>query len=144
MGDEAHFGRGPKLPMTDEDWKRIKLGYDIINPISSGCGALNVTEEAVKADNGKPDMSLLSSISIIELSKVLSYGKEKYASHNWRKGFNWTRIIASCLRHIFAWLGGEDKDPETQLSHLSHAMCNLMFLVEFEHTHKDKDDRYKK
>ena len=35
-------------------------------------------------------------------------------------------------RHIFAWWGGEDKDPETGFSHLAHAACCLLFLMEFQ------------
>ena len=38
---------------------------------------------------------------------------------------------------------GEDKDPESGLSHLAHAACCIMFLLEFEKTHPELDDRYK-
>lgn len=53
------------------------------------------------------------------------------------------RPLAAALRHVFAFIGGEDKDPETSLSHLAHASCCLMFLLEFEDTKKELDDRYK-
>lgn len=97
----------------------------------------------IKHDGEKPDMSLLSSIAMTEVAKVMTFGKKKYAAHNWRGGFVWSRPAAAALRHIFAWLGGEDKDPETGLSHLAHASCCLMFLLEFEQTHKQLDDRHK-
>jgi len=97
----------------------------------------------IKHDQEKPDMSLLSSIAIFKIAQVMTYGKSKYSANNWRGGFKWSRVIAAALRHIFAWLGGEDKDPETGLSHLAHASCCLFFLLEFETTKPELDDRYK-
>lgn len=102
-----------------------------------------VEPSGLKYDQEKPDMSLLSNIALIKVAQVMSFGKRKYSANNWRGGIAWTRCLAACLRHVFAYLGGEDKDPETGLSHLAHAVCCLMFILEFEDTHKDLDDRYK-
>lgn len=96
-----------------------------------------------KFDQEKPDMSLLSPIALLKIAEVMTYGKKKYAAHNWRGGLAWSRIIAAAIRHILSWLGGESKDPETGLSHLAHASCCLMFLLEFEVTRPELDDRYK-
>jgi len=103
-----------------------------------------VVGSGVKHDQEKPDMSLLSGIAMTKIAEVMSFGKKKYSAHNWRGGFAWGRPLAASLRHIFAYISGEDKDPETGLSHLAHASCCLMFLLEFEETHKELDDRYKK
>jgi hypothetical protein len=73
----------------------------------------------------------------------MSFGAKKYSRDNWRGGFSWTRPLAASLRHIFSYIGGEDKDPETGISHLAHAVCCLFFVLEFEETHKELDDRYK-
>lgn len=97
----------------------------------------------VKHDSGKPDLSLLSTIATFKVAQVMTFGKQKYSAHNWRGAFAWSRPAAAALRHIFLWLGGEDKDPESGLSHLAHAACCLMFLLEFEDTHPEFDDRYK-
>lgn len=102
------------------------------------------TPTGIKHDQGKPDMSLLSSIALFKIAEVMSYGKTKYAAHNWRGGFIWSRPLAAAARHLYAYIGGEDKDPETGLSHLAHCACCLMFLLEFEETHKNLDDRFKK
>lgn len=96
----------------------------------------------VKYDSDKPNMSLLSSIAITELTKVLDFGAKKYSSHNWRKGISSTRLIAAALRHLFAYLGGETCDPETGLNHVAHAMCCCMFLLELVVTHPKLDDRF--
>ncbi len=99
--------------------------------------------EGKKHDDGKPPMALLSSVFLEEVSKVLAFGAKKYDPWNWKGGFVWSRVISAVLRHIFSWLKGEDKDPETGLSHLAHASCGLMFLVDFEVNKIGTDDRYK-
>lgn len=99
--------------------------------------------EGIKNDYGKPPVGLLSTAALIEMSKVLAYGEGHYGRHNWRKGIAWQRLINAALRHILAFNGGEDKDEATGISHIAHAMCMLMFLLEEEQTRVDLDDRYK-
>lgn len=100
------------------------------------------TKAGLKYDSDKPDMSLLSSVAIEELAKVLSFGKEKYAAHNWRKGISTSRLVGAALRHLFSYLKGESVDPETGLSHVAHAMCCCMFIIELNLTHPKLDDRH--
>jgi hypothetical protein len=96
-----------------------------------------------KHDNGKSRLDLLSSVWIFGVGEVLRYGAAKYAEQNWRKGIAYSRLAGAALRHVFAWLGGENDDPETGLSHLLHASCSLMFLYETSQTRPDLDDRWK-
>ena len=98
---------------------------------------------ALKFDDGKLPLHLLSTEAMNQTAAVLQFGADKYAAHNWRKGFAWSRPLAAAMRHITAFNAGEDKDPESGLSHLAHAACCIMFLLEFEKTHKELDDRYK-
>lgn len=100
-------------------------------------------KQGVKHDQGKPPLGLLPTSALVEVAKVLAFGKEKYAAHNWRKGFDWSRLIDASLRHITSYNDGEDKDPESNLSHLAHAACCIMFLLEFEKYKLGNDDRYK-
>ena len=94
-----------------------------------------------KFDQDKPRMDLLDSSALEELSKVLTFGAKKYAAHNWRKGITTSRLIAAALRHIFAYLGGQNNDPETGLSHIAHAMCCCMFILGLKNK-TEMDDRY--
>lgn len=96
-----------------------------------------------KHDAGKPPMGLLSGIALRGLATVLGFGKGKYAAHNWRGGIAWSRLIDACVRHLFAFIDGEDIDPESGLPHIDHLACDVMFLQEFYRTRKDLDDRYK-
>ena len=96
----------------------------------------------VKFDGDKPRMDLLDSYAIEQLAQVLTFGASKYAAQNWRKGISKSRLLAAAFRHLFAYLRGEDKDRESGLSHVAHAMCCCMFLLGLEHR-ADLDDRWK-
>lgn len=100
-------------------------------------------QEGIKYDQGKPDHSLHPPAALDEIAKVWVFGERKYASWNWANGFAWRRPAAAALRHIFAWLSGEDKDPESGLSHLAHACCCLFMLLHFEKHGIGEDNRHK-
>lgn len=95
-----------------------------------------------KHDDAKVDMSLLSPFAIEKIAQVMTFGKHKYTANNWRKGFPFTRLIAAVKRHINSYEKGEFLDPETGLSHLAHASCGLMMLLEFEETMPELNDVY--
>jgi hypothetical protein len=69
--------------------------------------------------------------------RVLEFGAKKYNEQgghsrntwNWAKGrgLGIPRVLAACLRHIFARMRGEINDPESGLPHLGHALCCLLF-----------------
>ena len=100
-------------------------------------------KEAMKFDQDKLPLNLLSTEAMNQTAAVLKFGAQKYAEHNWRGGFKWSRPLAAAMRHLTAFNDGEDRDPESGLSHLAHAACCIMFLLEFEKTHQELDDRYK-
>lgn len=102
-----------------------------------------VIADGRKDDEGKVPLGLMSGKALIEVSKVLLHGEKKYGRHNWRKGIEWQRLLNAAMRHVVAFNDGEDKDEETGLSHIAHAICALMFLLEEEETRRDLDDRYK-
>ena len=86
-----------------------------------------------KFDSTKPKMYLLPPKATVEVSKVLTFGAEKYDEENWRYLENaQNRYTGGALRHIFAHIDGELKDEETNCSHLAHAICCLMFKLELE------------
>jgi hypothetical protein len=94
-----------------------------------------------KYDSGKAPLSLIPPEALVAEAEVLAFGARKYAAHNWRGGFEWSRLIDAALRHITAF--GEDKDPESGLSHLAHARCCLGFLIAHEVNGLGHDNRYK-
>lgn len=103
------------------------------------------SKEAIKFDDGKVDWSLVPFEALEGMAQVLQFGAKKYAAWNWTEGggFKWTRLLGSCLRHLFAFARGEDVDPESGISHISHAQCNLLFLAYYIRNKEkfSKDDR---
>lgn len=85
--------------------------------------------EFKKNDEGKPEYEMLPLELLSGVNKILQYGAKKYSVNNWKKqDFQMSRAYNALLRHMIAFWNGEDKDKESGLSHLDHAMCNLLFL----------------
>lgn len=99
-------------------------------------------DKANKADEGKSMVELLPFEALVQVGQVLSFGAQKYAAHNWRKGMKWSRLLGAAIRHLFAWGRGETTDPESGLPHLAHAACCVLFLLSYEVTKTGEDDRY--
>lgn len=107
------------------------------------CMNLSSISELVRFFERGSEYQLLFDKWLILVTKVLMFGKIKYSAHNWRLGFNFTRVYDATSRHLIAYNSGELLDPESGLSHLGHASCGLMFSSELEATHAELDDRYK-
>lgn len=98
---------------------------------------------ALKFDAGKAPLELLPAPALEAIAEVLAFGALKYHSWNWARGFAWSRLIGAALRHLFAFARGEDRDPESGLSHLAHAGCCILFLITHERCKLGTDDRHK-
>lgn len=101
------------------------------------------SEGAVKHDGDKVRLDLLPPELVEGVGAVLTFGAHKYGARNWEKGMRWGRPFAALLRHLWAWWRGEEKDPETGMSHLWHAGCCLAFLIAYEQRQIGDDDRPK-
>lgn len=96
-----------------------------------------------KDDTGKLPLDLLAPEYLLLTAAVLQFGANKYEAYNWAKGMKWSRVFAALMRHMWAWWAGERNDPETNISHLGHASCCLMFLIAYEQRGTGEDDRPK-
>ena len=96
---------------------------------------------ALKADGNKLRYDLIPAGPLKEVVKILSYGSLKYDDRNWEKGMKWSRPFGAAMRPLWAWWGGETLDEDTGCSHVAHAAVNLLFLLEFENTKPEFDDR---
>jgi hypothetical protein len=99
--------------------------------------------EGVKFDGDKLRYDLIPPELLEETARVLTYGAVKYSERNWEKGMAWHRPFGALMRHMWAWWGGEDRDPETGFSHLAHAACCIAFLITYERRSIGTDDRHK-
>lgn len=96
----------------------------------------------LKYDQDKSRMDLLDTSFLLGVADVLTFGAKKYAAHNWRKGIAQSRLIGAAYRHLSAYNNGEDNDPESNINHLYHAACCLMFATWMLKNKPELDDRY--
>ena len=103
--------------------------------------------ELVLADRfnkGKRLWSLVPFKALEPMVEVLEFGAKKYSANQWMKGLTYNGVCESLLRHTYAFMEGEDNDPESKLSHLGHMACNVLFLLYYKMRGMDHlDDRYK-
>ena len=97
--------------------------------------------EGVKFDSGKLRMDLLPPDALEALGRILTDGAEKYGCRNWEKGMAWSRPYAALQRHLLAWWGGQDTDPESGHPHLWHVLTNAVFLTSYQIREIGEDDR---
>lgn len=94
-----------------------------------------------KDDAQKPRFSLIPPPALTAIAEVLTAGAARYGDSNWVKAPNWSRYIDALERHWWAWLGGEDNDPDTGRPHLAHLGCCMLFLLTFQLCRIGEDDR---
>ena len=98
-------------------------------------------QDDLKFDHGKLRIDLVPVDGILALAQILTSGAEKYGERGWERGMAWSRPYAALLRHLLAWWGGQDTDPESGHPHLWHVMTNAVFLVSYERRGIGEDDR---
>jgi hypothetical protein len=99
----------------------------------------------VKDDHAKERVDLVPIEGIKAAARAFAYGANKYYANSWRTAGRpqFSRVYASVLRHLFAWYGREDIDPESGLHHLDHALSQLMMLQTYATAPwNGQDDRY--
>lgn len=94
-----------------------------------------------KFDAGKVRMDLFPKDAQMAIAQVLTYGAMKYDAWNWAKGLSASRLVAAMERHMAAWQMGEECDDESDLPHLWHAGCCMIFLISSQMRNVLDDDR---
>ena len=88
---------------------------------------------------------LLPREGIEAIARVFGFGATKYADHNWRRGYDWSKSYAALQRHLVAFWAGETYDEESGLPHLAHAGFHVLVLLtwlEVDGEGSQYDDRY--
>lgn len=99
-------------------------------------------DQTIKADTGKPKLTLVPQQIIFDIAKVREYGLAKYGeSESWRK-VDIQRYRDAAYRHFLAYLNDpQGVDEESGLTHLSHLACNIAFLSEMENDISRKESK---
>ena len=118
----------PIMPEPDK-WDDSIEGGCFVSKLGKAFAA---AEAGYRNDKEKLRWDLVPSDALESVVRVLTAGARKYEARNWEKGMNWSRCFASMMRHTWAWWRGEDLDPESGISHMSHVACNALFLCAYE------------
>lgn len=70
-------------------------------------------------------------LAYMELARVYGFGEQKYDRYNYLKGYEFSLSVDAMFRHLFAFLAGEDRDPESGLLHTSHVAWHGQALSSF-------------
>lgn len=130
------FGAGYVKIIADDNEVHTYYSRRFIQIATPNENKVLTDNKDMKYDADKPRMDLLLSgcpLALEAVSSILTFGAKKYAAHSWQsveRGEE--RYLAALLRHLTAHAKGEQNDPESGMSHLAHAACNAMFILELE------------
>jgi hypothetical protein len=86
------------------------------------------------------DLIPVEALAIV--AKLYGFGAKKYAEHNWRRGYEWSKSYAALQRHANEFWKGVDLDPETGLPHLAAIVFHALTLITFMNEFPQFDDRF--
>lgn len=94
-------------------------------------------EQTIKADKGKPKLTLVPTEIIRNIAVIREYGCNKYGDpENWRE-VEINRYRDAAFRHFLAYIENpKGTDSESGYPHLWHLACNIAFLCEMEGVNK--------
>lgn len=102
-----------------------------------------MSDQTIKADAGKPRLSLVPTEIINQIARVREYGINKYPNggpNNWKK-VEIDRYRDAAYRHLLAYIADpKGVDKESGLPHLAHLACNVAFLCELEALQKESPE----
>ena len=144
----AHYviDDGPPKALTYEDLKAALERGEVVTHGPSGDRVRSVGSVAQpdsddvegtpppfrKADAGKSLVGAVPPRALLAVGRVLAHGATKYGRDNWRKVDDVRRYHDAALRHVLQYLSGERVDAESGESHLAHAVCSLMFVLDID------------
>ena len=126
---------GEQIDQLTEALNKV-LGIDTIREL---IGAENLNDQTIKADAGKPRLTLVPRKIIWDVAWVREYGTNKYGSAEAWEKVDVVRYRDAAFRHFLAYLDDPaGVDDESGLPHLWHLACNIAFLCELEDNNDDR------
>lgn len=105
---------------------------------------VRVVNEKTGGEKGAKEarFSLIPKKELWEVARLYNFGSQKYESHNWRKGYDWSLSLDALERHLYLfWEDRESMDEETQCHHLASVVFHAFALMYFDREHPELDDR---
>jgi len=128
--------------MNEVEKLETKTNEERVNELMKASGRNTDYDEnkAFRTNENKLRYDLCPAIAQREYAHVWTEGLKKYPARNWEKGFLFSEVIASAMRHLEAMRLGEMIDEESGLLHSAHLMANAAMLTEFYFTHPELND----
>ena len=87
-------------------------------------------------------LHLIPSPALIEMARAMMDGAKKYGPYNWREeGVGASTYLSAAMRHLRAWLDGEEDAADSGVHHLGHAMACMAILLDAQAVGNLVDDR---
>lgn len=98
---------------------------------------------AAKNDLEKPDLSHVPVEFLNAVAQAFMVGEKKYGRYNYYKGHKASQLIAAAMRHLTAWMNGEENDPVDGQPHLGSVGACVAMLLKQQKLGTLIDNRYK-
>jgi hypothetical protein len=95
-------------------------------------------EKGVKAER----YDLIPVEALASVARLYGAGAKKYAEHNWRRGYDWSKSYQALQRHANEFWRGVDIDPEMGEPHLAAVIFHSLTLMTFMSEQQQFDDRF--
>lgn len=90
----------------------------------------------------KPRIHLIPAAALLHEAGAMGNGSDKYGPYNWRrKKVKATIYVDATMRHVLAWLDGEEVAEDSGVHHLGHARACLGILLDALESGNLVDDR---
>lgn len=107
-------------------------------------GEVRITNQQTGGEKGqKPQRMELIPYDVLmrDVAPLYAKGAEKYADHNYRRGYAWSLSFGALMRHATQFWSGERLDEETGCPHLASVVFHALALLLFTEEHPELDDR---
>ena len=92
-----------------------------------------MSDQTIKADLGKPRVTLVPLEIIKDMARLREYGLAKYGDSEGWKAVEVERYRDALFRHLISYIENPTGiDDESGMPHLWHVACNVAFLCELE------------
>lgn len=144
---EGEIRRVDQKTVKVPDFETAVKGMEKAIPARAKAAAERLREVRVTSETGgvKGEKSAtlgdFAPEALMKVAEVAGFGRIKYARLNYLKGYDWSLSYDALQRHLHAFWGKEDMDPESGLLHLSHAGWHVLCLLAFHLRKLGTDDR---